>query len=347
MRYLNKLTLRKAGRALSLGLLLVVFVPHLVAADPLSTIIKNRPFYDADANKCSSDSSPLSEPGGEIGSSTDITWTGIYESNTSPPYNVEMWATHLLKSLALRKNVSEATVVTKEHILAIVAFATIEGGGVDGHAGNFNLLNTKRHDPDLHATPRGSEGGSRANAGLSGGGGGGPATYDFPTFDAGIEANTRAMIASKYQSRLVTSLIDGSSTAIQFFQTLTYYDRYPGNLAWAAASDPRQGGDPVRYLNTLLDTLNKVNGSYQQYAGKPLNGSAPGAAVTGSGGSSSGGSTDDCTASNDGAGEFANLENVVYFSQCDPKWANHPYPYPGDPNNENDRFVCSSGCGPM
>jgi hypothetical protein len=40
------------------------------------------------------------------------------------------------------------------------------------------------------------------------------------------------------------------------------------------------------------------------------------------------------------------LGSVVYYSQKDPRWAQHPYPYSGDPDNVEARTMATSGCGP-
>lgn len=261
----------------------------------------------------------------------DINWTGIYQSGTSPPYNVEMFVTHLLKSIALRTNTSESSVVTQEHIVALVTFAMMEGGGTSGHYGSYNLFNTKQRDPDLNAIGRGAEAD------------GTPATYDYPSFDVGVEATTRTMISNAYQSRLVDILLT-PSTAEQFFETLTYYDRYPNNLAWAAASDPNNGGNAEEYLALMLSKLSDVRADYERFAGVTLNGSEGLAPVTGGGGTGST-STIGCPPSA-GGGSYASLDQMTYFSQCDSKWRYYPYPYPGDTDNSSGRTICSSGCGP-
>ncbi len=42
----------------------------------------------------------------------------------------------------------------------------------------------------------------------------------------------------------------------------------------------------------------------------------------------------------------ASLSDVVYYSQRGSKWADYPYPFSGDPNNEQDNTLIFSGCGP-
>lgn len=227
------------------------------------------------------DSTSTAVTPGSTGSTKNNTF---YKSGLSAPYNVEQFVTHVLKAIAQKTGKPESEVVTQEHIVALVTFATMEGGGVDGHAGNFNLFNTKLHTPDLGAIPRGTEDQSRTGSGLPPTGNTSPATYDYPNFDTGVEATARSMVQSKYQSRLVTALTTKSSTAEGFFETLTYYNRYPGNLAWAAASDPKSGGDPVKYLNGMLSVLKNVRNNYVKLASKALNGSTGAASATGTGG---------------------------------------------------------------
>lgn len=220
----------------------------------------------------------------------------LYKSGLSAPYNVEMFITHTLKAIAQKTGKPEAQVVTQEHIVALLTFSIYEGGGIDGNSGTYNLFNTKLHDADLQAVPQGTEDQSRVGSGMAATGNSGPATYDYPTFDLGIEATARSMVQSTYQSRLVSVLTDGKSTANQFFETLTYYNRYQNNLAWAAKSDPKQGGDPVSYLANMITKVNDVRANYQKYASKALNGSSNAPAAVGTGGTGVAGT--DCAAVN-------------------------------------------------
>ncbi len=42
----------------------------------------------------------------------------------------------------------------------------------------------------------------------------------------------------------------------------------------------------------------------------------------------------------------AKLENITYFSQRDPAWADYPYPYAGSVDPGDERNIKTSGCGP-
>lgn len=198
----------------------------------------------------------------------------IYKSGLSAPYTVEQFVSHTLKAIAQKTNKPESTVVTKEHIDALIAFAQLEGGGTGGNDGAFNIFNTKLHTPDLNAVPKGTEDASRVGSGMAANGSDGPATYDYPDFDTGVEATARSMVQGKYQSRLITTLTTKGTTAADFFNTLTYYNKYPGNLAWAAKSDPKRGGNPTAYLNEALSVLASVRKDYAKYANVQLNKSA-------------------------------------------------------------------------
>lgn len=187
---------------------------------------------------------------------------GIYKSGLNPPYIVEQFIEHTLKAIAQKTNKPVEDVATQEHIVALIAFAGAEGGGVKGNQGQFNLFNTKLNDPDLGGSTYSTDNGRDDE------------TMNYPTFDQGIEATARTMVSNKYQSRLIAVLTQKNTTAEQFMETLTYYDRYPGNLAWAAASDPKAGGNPVKYLQTQLSLVKSVRDNYAARAGTPLNGSS-------------------------------------------------------------------------
>lgn len=200
---------------------------------------------------------------------------GIYQSGLQGPYIVEQFVTHVLKAIAIKTNKPESSVVTQEHIIALIAFAGAEGGGVDGNQGTYNLFNTKRNDPDLGGVPYVTDNGRDDE------------TMNYPSFDSGIEATARTMVSNKYQSRLIIALTDPNVTADGFMEILTYYDRYEGNKAWAAASDPKSGGNPIKYLETQLSLVKSVRENYAARAGKVLDGWTGGGEVpkpTGSGG---------------------------------------------------------------
>lgn len=215
---------------------------------------------------------PVPGAGGPVSA---VASQGIYNSGLSGPYIVEQFITHVLKAIAQKTNKPEADVATQEHIIALIAFAGAEGGGVKGNQGTYNLFNTKLKDADLQGTAYTTDNGKDDE------------TMNYPSFDKGIEATARTMVSNKYQTRLITALTDKNVTADGFMEILTYYNRYPGNLAWAAASDPKQGGDPVKYLATQKSLVQSVRSDYKSRAGIPLDGWNGGGTTptpTGSGG---------------------------------------------------------------
>ena len=106
---------------------------------------------------------------------------------------VEQWAHQLLAALSVEP--------TEEHTVALIAFAWGEAGGMHGHLGRYNPLNTKRTDPDLAARP--------VAKGV---------TVDYASFDDGVEATARAFESPEYV-RLLDELRRGG-TADEFFDVL-------------------------------------------------------------------------------------------------------------------------------
>ena len=209
-------------------------------------------------------------------------WTSgspVYNSGLHAPYDIEQWAISVLKNIALKSGKPEASIVTQEKVLGMVAWAHAEGGSVDGHNGDFNPLNTKRTDPDVKGTNQGNAGTDSNSSG-------------YPSFDQGVEAVTRA-IFTKVQSRIGSALLDPNLKADDLMSVIAgdFYstdghnlinrlaDQYPGNLEWATLSitgyDYGGGiGDRTKYLNAMLGSVKAVRGDYAKYAGKLLNGSS-------------------------------------------------------------------------
>lgn len=162
------------------------------------------------------------------------------------PWILEDWAVWTLKSLAMRTKIPERDVVTREHIIALVAFAWGEGGGIQNHRGMFNPLNTNgwwRLFPELGGRPSGR------------------GTDDWPTFDAGIEASARAL-TSKTQGRLGIVLTKPATTASDFFAALASHELYPGNKNWSA--------DDKRHVLKYASLTQRVTENYNRYAGEVM-----------------------------------------------------------------------------
>ena len=153
---------------------------------------------------------------GVVGSGSQ---TGIWNSGLQPPYILQEFMIEVLKDIADKTDKPASNAVTKEHVLALVAMADGEGGDITNHD-LFNPLNTGINAPELLAT---------ANAGNG--------VQSFKSFDAGVEATARALTDPNH-TRLAAALTNQSSTAEEFMYALTYYQNYPGNAIWAAASEP-------------------------------------------------------------------------------------------------------------
>ena len=168
----------------------------------------------------------------------------VYQSGLQPPYILEQWAIHTLKAIAQKKGVDEKNTVTKEHVLALVAFAMGEGGDI-ANGDLFNPLNTGLNDPELLD-------GAQNNSGLQ----------SFKSFDAGVEAAARTMVG-KNQGRLATVLTKPDSSAKDFMTALTYYQRYKGNMLWAEQSQPPHQGS---YYRERLQLVSQVRRDYKDDA---------------------------------------------------------------------------------
>jgi hypothetical protein len=169
---------------------------------------------------------------------------GTWNSGLKPPYILEQWAIEVLKDIAAKMKVDESDTVTKEHVIALIAFAMGEGGDIMNDD-IFNPLNTGLDAPELID-------GSHDVSGVQ----------SFKSFDAGVEAVARTMVGS-YQDRLADILIKPASTAKQFMYALTYFNKYPGNALWAGASVD----DPAGYYQGRLDLINQVRDNYKGTAG--------------------------------------------------------------------------------
>ena len=206
------------------------------------------------------------------------TGSGIYQSGLQPPYSIEQWAISVLKNISLKSGLPESTMVTQQKTLALVAWAHAEGGGVDGHNGDFNPLNTKGGSGELGGV---NQGNASTDSNSNG----------FPTFDKGVEGITRGLF-NRYQTRVGSTLIKPVMTPEELIEAVAgdFYSttgsnsinrleaQYPGNKAWAMLSVTGFNygggiGDRAEYLDDMLGALEVVRGNYAKYAGKLLNGS--------------------------------------------------------------------------
>ncbi len=183
---------------------------------------------------------PPEPPAREPAPAPEVDAAPVPVDNGDAEVTVAEWADRVLARLAVRTGFPEEMVATREHRLALVAWAKSEGGGVGGHCGRFNPLNTKKLDADL-----GSVKVCRF------------ATVDYPSIDAGVEAAVRTM-RGRYQNRVVGALTNPLTTAEQVLTTLASWNAvggnggrlYPTNRCWACPG--------THYLDNLLRTLASV-----------------------------------------------------------------------------------------
>lgn len=196
---------------------------------------------------------PFYDPGGDCSSSlpTGSSAQGSWNSGLTPPYILQRFMIEVLKDVAQKTGSSTADTVTKEHVLALVAFAFGEGGDINNDD-LFNPMNSGISAPDLVA-------GTHAGNGVQ----------SFKSFDAGVEATARALTDSNH-TRLIPVLTKPSSTAEQFMYTITYFQKYPGNAIWAEGSDPAyhnqgQAGQDA-YYQRHLQLVQQLRSNYERVA---------------------------------------------------------------------------------
>ena len=289
----SKKILRGAGRCFNYFFMILILMTanastvFAQSADGLRAIFGDSPYFDVTTDNCTgvttlTDGSKVISP-----TELDITWgrgvwgsgSNIYQSGLEGPYTLEAWAISVLRNIALKSGLPESTILTQQKVLALVVFAHTEGGGVSGHNGTYNPVNTKLNHEDLH----GENQGNAATDSNSNG---------FPTFDQGVEANTRAMFVG-VQKRVGTALLNPDTTPEQFLEAVTgdfYYDatlgrivngweeQYPGDKVWATGSatgyvyNPATGaaGNHDAHLRSKMNALSYVRNNYAAVAGKLL-----------------------------------------------------------------------------
>lgn len=164
----------------------------------------------------------------------------IWNSGLQEPYIVEQFAIELLKNIATKTNVDPSETVTKQHVLALVSFAHVEGGDT-ANSDNFNPFNSGWPDKELLD-------GAHSVSGVQ----------SFKSFDAGVEATARHMTTG-VQSRLGGVLSKKDTSASDFFKTLLNFRPYNGKAqkSWA---------QPPPALSYYLSALNSVKNNYKDYA---------------------------------------------------------------------------------
>lgn len=224
----------------------VIIIPKNVSAistDDIESIINDTPYYDPNETECSVET----EAGGEL---VDAGGYGeIYKSGLSSPYILEQFMIHILKRLAQIYNKPESELVTQEHVIALLAFAQGEGGDIQ-NSSIFNPMNTSYRDADIQPVAYAAGGRDGRQA--------------YKSFDIGVEAYARHFSRDdQYQNRLGSVLSKKDSTAKEFMEALTYFDRYKGNKTWATAAL----SNPDEYYKERLDLIETVRNRYAKIAG--------------------------------------------------------------------------------
>lgn len=186
------------------------------------------------ASCCSIDSNSLVDSPGA---------PGVYSSGLQPPYIIEQYAIAVLKDLAQKKGVDEASAVTKEHVLALVTWAYLEGGDTN-NSSLFNLYNTGYSSPELND-------GAHTTNGLG----------SYKSFDAGVEATARTL-AQTDKKNMAAALLTAGTTAKQFGHAESYSGHDPGTTLWAEAAY----NDPSGYEQKWRSAINNVRTDYQNMA---------------------------------------------------------------------------------
>lgn len=170
------------------------------------------------------------------------------------PYITEQLVIALLKYIANKKNVPESDVVTKEHIMALVAFAKAEGGDID-NKGTFNLWNVGGGDghEDLYESYGDSASGF----------------IKFKSFSAAVEY-TGDVMTKGWQSRLGDFLTKKDSTIDDFFMALVNLDVTTSDGSkqenWNGNLDGRTTESKFYFYNVEYNIINGVKNSYKNWA---------------------------------------------------------------------------------
>ncbi|MFZ4583839.1 MAG: NlpC/P60 family protein [Acidimicrobiia bacterium] len=222
------------GLALTMSLFAVVAIVVPMAA---SSVNPAQACTDANAAAASASGAALDAP-------PVVRGTGIrLQTGVTGMANLYQWAQFTLKSVAIGANRPETDVATSEHIVAMIAWAWAEGGGIKGNAGRFNPLNRRSADPSL--------GGVSSARG---------ATSDYPTLDAGVEVAART-IEGQYQTRIRIALLNPATTADQVLYAIAHPNEYPGNKIWAEAPN---------YWDMLQKVLAGTRANFFARANEPL-----------------------------------------------------------------------------
>ena len=175
---------------------------------------------DQESVDCKVDSVTVDDNSGSNGPSG-------YQSEVTGDIIHEQFAIHSLKALAAIRGVPESDAVTEQHVIALIAFGFGEGGDID----NDNIFNILNHGPMPNANSIPTGKGNPASGHIR-----------YETFDDGVDGNARVLNGT-YQQRIAKVLTDPNTTYTQVLDAWTYYTEYPGDKAWAGASEPGVRGN--------------------------------------------------------------------------------------------------------
>ncbi|HSX53075.1 MAG TPA: hypothetical protein VLF90_01770 [Patescibacteria group bacterium] len=292
----------------SMVLLLQVSMPGVLALsqNDLNSIIQHTPFYDDSSSATCSTGTNTTGTTSSGASQNTAPWS----SGLQPPYYLEAFAIEVLKDVAAKQGVPQSDAVTPQHVVSMVGWAWSEGGDITNDD-LFNPYNTGQGDPGFLATAHSVSG-----------------VQSYVSFDAGVEETSRAIVGS-YQNRIASVLTKPTSTATDFVQALTYFQKYPGNLAWASADNPSSGNAQQNYYNSVLTQVQQAATNYQDEAATIIGTAAHegnsnqkvpsselkfnGTTVTASASSA----TTNCTSSNSGVVSGNIVQTAINFSWPD------------------------------
>ena len=180
--------------------------------------------------------------GGDNGSNIGKVGTVNWQSNAQTPYYLEEFIINILEALASTTNHPESDALTKEHVIAMTAWAYAEGGNI-ANTDIFNVWNT-----GIGVVPQ--------YAYLLQGGASASGVESFKSFNYGVDAMVISVTQST-QSRIGSILLNPSSSAQQVLDAIADYQNYPGNGEWA--------GNP-QYQELLDQMLTQTSSDYAQEA---------------------------------------------------------------------------------
>ncbi len=240
-------------KVLPLAVVILLLFPMSVAAltkEQKDAFRSGIYYFDTDGNQCAAvGTSPIGS--GSSGSSNPASQSGSWNSGLQPPYILEQMMIEALKNIGQKANIPLDTILTEQHVIAMVGMAFGEGGDIS-NGSVFNPFNSGLNAPELIDGAHAGDG-----------------TQSFKSFDAGVEAIARSF-TQPGKTRFIGVLSDKNSTVPQFIYALTYFQKYPGNTIWAQGSDPRYDPKNPDYDYTKEGAIPPASYQPQGDAGQKL-----------------------------------------------------------------------------